>query len=214
MIQALTITQFNELAQSGHYIIDSRNATEFMDGFVPGSLNIGLDGDFRKWSATLIPSASKILMITTVGKEDETARQLMSAGFSEIAGYLEGGFETWKSSGESIDLIISVDPDELAMDIPFDTQLLVVDVRSEIEFEASHLKDALNLPLEEMTDLAELANFEENQNLYMLSGDNYRSTIATSLFKKHGYHNLRQVKGGWYLLSKESRIKIESPKKN
>jgi rhodanese-related sulfurtransferase len=85
----------------------------------------------------------------------------------------------------------------------------VVDVRKEIEFADGHVKNAINLPLADMTDVALIAGFEEHQNLYLHCGGGYRSLIACSLLKKQGLHNLRNITGGWAKIKEESRIKIE-----
>ena len=103
--------------------------------------------------------------------------------------------KSWKNAGEIIDILIQVDADELAMDIPYDDNLTVLDVRNENEFAEGHVKDAMNLPLSNMTDPAQIALLEENQNIYVHCGGGYRSVIALSLLKRQGYHNLRNVSG-------------------
>jgi rhodanese-related sulfurtransferase len=125
-----------------------------------------------------------------------------------MEGYLQGGFEAWKNAGEKIDLIIEVEADELMMDIPFDPNLTIVDVRREAEFADGHLPEALNLPLSDMTDIAELAQFEDNQNLYVHCAGGYRSVIAASLLKRQGVHNLRNVSGGWNKIKEQEKVKI------
>jgi rhodanese-related sulfurtransferase len=125
-----------------------------------------------------------------------------------MLGYLDGGFETWKSAGEPIDIIVDIEPDELMMDIPFDPNLLVVDVRKEAEFGDGHLPDAHNLPLDTMNDIVELANLEETQNLYVHCAGGYRSVIACSLLKRHGFHNIRNVLGGWEKIKELENVKI------
>ena len=109
---------------------------------------------------------------------------------------------------DKIDLVIDVEPDELLMDIPHDPNLLIVDVRKEVEFADGHLADAVNLPLDEMTDVAQLAQFEDNQNLYVHCAGGYRSVIAASLLKKEGIHNLRNVLGGWNKIKEQEKVKI------
>ena len=106
-------------------------------------------------------------------------------------------------------MIIDVEADELAMDIPFDDNLVVVDVRKENEFAEGHVKDAINLPLNDMTDVAQIAQFEENQNIYIHCASGYRSLIAASILKKQGYHNLRNVLGGWDAIKEQKNIKTE-----
>ncbi|RYG29288.1 MAG: rhodanese-like domain-containing protein, partial [Chitinophagaceae bacterium] len=94
------------------------------------------------------------------------------------------------------------------MDIPHDENLTVLDVRRETEFGDGHLENAVNLPLNEMTDVAQLAQFEDNQNLYIHCAGGYRSVIAASLLKREGYHNLRNVLGGWSKIKNEEKAKI------
>jgi rhodanese-related sulfurtransferase len=106
-------------------------------------------------------------------------------------------------------MIIEVEPDELLMDIPHDKNLLVIDVRRNAEFSEGHLPDALNLPLNEMGDVVSFAGLEEDQNLYIICSNGYRSVIAASILKKHGMHNLRNVAGGWERTKQEKGVKIE-----
>ena len=125
-----------------------------------------------------------------------------------MKGFLQGSFDAWKNAGEPIDMIIEVEADELMMDIPHDPHLLVVDVRRETEFADGHLKDAVNIPLNEMTDPASMANLEELQNLYIHCAGGYRSVIASSLLKRQGFHNLRNIVGGWAKIKEQEKAEI------
>ena len=127
-------------------------------------------------------------------------------GFENIIGYLDGGVDAWRNAGGNIDLIINVEADELAMDIPFDENLVVMDVRKLSEFEASHVKDAVNLPLSNLIDPASMALIEDTDNLYVHCAGGYRSVIAASLLKRQGIHNLRNVVEGWKAIEQEDRI--------
>ncbi len=204
----LTVAAFKSKLKSDYTILDTRAADIFTHGFVPGSINIGLEGRFAEWAGSILSFSQPMLLITESGKEEETIIRLARVGFSKMEGYLKGGFNAWKKAGEKIDLIIDVESDELAMDIPHDPNLQVIDVRKSTEFTEGHVKNAINLPLNEMTDLAQIANFEENQNLYVHCGGGYRSVIACSLLKSHGIHNIRNVIGGFEKIKQEATIKI------
>jgi glyoxylase-like metal-dependent hydrolase (beta-lactamase superfamily II)/rhodanese-related sulfurtransferase len=204
----LTVAAFKSKLKSDYTILDTRAADIFTHGFVPGSINIGLEGRFAEWAGSILSFSQPMLLITEPGKEEETIIRLARVGFSKIEGYLKGGFNAWKKADEKIDLIIDVESDELAMDIPHDPNLQVIDVRKSAEFTEGHVKNAINLPLNEMTDLAQIANFEENHNLYVHCGGGYRSVIACSLLKSHGIHNIRNVIGGFEKIKQEATIKI------
>jgi hydroxyacylglutathione hydrolase len=177
-------------------ILDTRRAEEFTEGFIPDAIFIGLEGRFAEWAGTLLPFDADILLVTAPGKEEESLIRLTRVGFERMIGYLEGGFDAWKEAGGPIDLIINVDPDEMAMDMPFDDHLVVVDVRKPSEFEEEHVEDAFNFPLDTMRDPVSMAALGENDNLYVHCGGGYRSVIASSLMKRQGFHNLRNVAGG------------------
>jgi rhodanese-related sulfurtransferase len=150
-----------------------------------------------------------MILVTELGKEEETVVRLSRVGFDKIAGYLDGGFESWQNAGETVDMIIDVEADELAMDIPHDPNLVVVDVRRETEFADGHIVNAQNLPLNEMNDVLNLSHFEDTQNLYIHCAGGYRSVIAASLLKREGTHNLRNVLGGWGKIKEQTNIKTQ-----
>ena len=206
--QTLSIADFKNAVSEGAIILDTRNATIFTQGFIPGSISIGLEGRFAEWAGMILPFDQKLVLVTEAGKEEETVIRLSRVGFENMQGCLKGGFEAWQTAGEKIDLIIDIEADELMMDIPHDPNLLVVDVRKETEFGEGHLEHAMNLPLSEMTNIVELAQFEETQNLYIHCAGGYRSVIAASLLKRQGVNNLRNVLGGWNSIKQQEKVKI------
>ncbi len=205
---ALSIGEFKNAITDDKIILDTRTALEFSEGFIPGSIFVGLEGRFAEWAATILPFDKSIVLVTAPGKEEETVIRLSRVGFEKMEGYLKGGFEAWRKAGQPVDMIIDIEADELLMDIPHDPNILVVDVRKEAEFGEGHLKDAVHLPLNEMTDVLQLAQFEDNQNLYIHCAGGYRSVIACSLLKRQGVHNLRNILGGWNKIKELEGVKI------
>jgi hydroxyacylglutathione hydrolase len=205
----LSINEFISLSSdSDAIILDTRKATTFTEGFIPGSVSIGLEGRFAEWAGNMLSFDNPIILVTDEGKEEESVVRLARVGFDKMKGCLNGGFEAWRNAGEPIDMIVDVEADELIMDIPHDNNLLVVDVRKENEFADGHLENAMNLPLHEMTDIVQLAQFEDNQNLYIHCAGGYRSVIAASLLKRQGVNNLRNILGGWAEIKKQEKAKI------
>lgn len=211
-LQALSVADFKKKAGEDNVIIlDTRNSGLFSLGFVPGSISIGLDGRFAEWAGSLLPFDKPMILVTEQGKEKETIVRLARVGFDKIEGVLEGGFEAWQAAGENIDMIIDVEADELAMDIPFDPNIVILDVRKETEYGSGHIKDALNIPLLTLTDPGSMADLDDKHNMYVHCAGGYRSIIASSLLKREGFHNLRNVVGGWSQI-KELADKFEIEK--
>ncbi|MBK7041347.1 MAG: MBL fold metallo-hydrolase [Bacteroidetes bacterium] len=196
-LTALSIEAFKKEIEDDAIILDTRNATEFTQGFIPNAISIGLEGRFAEWAGVLLPFHHKLVLITDIGKEEETITRLTRVGFDQIIGYLAGSYQAWVDAGEKIDLIIDVEPDELKMDMNYDTRLVILDVRKELEFESGHVQTAVNIPLQTMNDVAVLSNIEDNDNVYIHCAGGYRSVIAASIMKKQGFHNIRNVLGGY-----------------
>lgn len=209
-LTALSVPQFKDLIADEAIILDTRRASVFIHGFIPGSIFIGLEGKFAEWAGSLLPFNKPIALVTETGKERETVVRLARVGFSKIAGYLQGGFEAWERNGGRTDMIIEIEPDELAMDIPFDENLVVVDVRKEVEFADGHVKNAVNIPLASLADAAiSMTDIEDGDNLYIHCGSGFRSIIAASLLKRQGIHNLRNIAGGWAKIKGQAGIETE-----
>lgn len=189
-------------------LLDTRGEQSFTQGFIPTSLFLGWGASFSNYASQLLLSNKKIILITEKGKEKEIAKALQILGLpSVLEGYLEGGFEGWKNAGEPIDMIIDIEPDELAMDLPFDNKLVVLDVRMPEELETGAIKNAVNIPVTDLLDPAMLASFDENDALYIHCSCGYRSVIAASVFKQQGYHNLRNVLGGFNAIKNAESLK-------
>ncbi|MER3470947.1 MAG: MBL fold metallo-hydrolase [Chitinophagaceae bacterium] len=211
-LTSLSISDVKKELAKDTLLLDTRTAAEFTQGFIPGSVFIGLEGRFAEWAGSLLPFDQPMILVTEAGKEKETVIRLARVGFSKVIGYVDGGFEAWKAAGEEIDMIIDVEADELAMDLPFDPNLVIVDVRRETEYADGHVKGAKNIPLNEMTDPASMGDLEEEQNIYVHCAGGYRSVIAASLLKRQGIHNLRNVLGGWGKIREQKKIETEKEK--
>ena len=211
-LKPLSVDSFKKNITADTIILDTRRATIFTQGFVPGSVSIGLEGRFAEWAGSVLPFDAPILLVTDPGKEKESIIRMARVGFDKVKGYLEGGFEAWKNSGEPIDLIIDVEPDELMLDMKHDPNLVVLDVRRPAEYADGHVKDAISLPLNDLVDPASMVNLDENMNLYVHCQGGYRSVIAASLLKRQGIHNLHNVLGGWNKIREEEKVEIVKDK--
>lgn len=207
MMKKLQIEEFSKLVKQEMDILDTRPVEEFKAGFIPSSINIPLKG-IKDWAPGVLKKQEPLLLVTEPGKEEETEAALKAAGYNKVEGFLNGGFEKWKTEGNRIDMIIDVESDELMMDIPFDDNLVIVDVRKPMEFAEGHLRDAMNIPLNEMNDPLKISGFGESDNLYLYCGGGTRSVIAASVLKKHGVHNLRNIVGGWKKIKDEPNAEI------
>lgn len=197
---ALSVEEFELLAnETGAVVLDTRAAQVFAKGFIPNSINIGIDGGFAPWVGALIPGVDQpILLITEEGREEEVVTRLARVGYDHTLGYLKGGFSSWANAGKEKDEISSIPASEFAkiyqQDLP-----IVVDVRKPSEYEVEHVKCALNIPLDFLND--HLGEIPQDKLIFLHCASGYRSMIAASILKSRGWKNIVEVAGGFKAIS-------------
>jgi len=199
-MRALSPDAFEMAAeQTGALILDTRENIIFYKGFIPQSVNIGLDGDFAPWVGALIVEVSQpILLVTENGKEEETVTRLSRVGFDNIIGHLEGGFAAWLASGKEADVVDRITAKEFAAVLEIGKDK-VVDIRKETEYAAEHVEEAYNRPLANINEWIKDINPEEHFFLHCAGG--YRSMIASSILQSRGYRNFTEVEGGFKVIA-------------
>ncbi|MEY8849210.1 rhodanese-like domain-containing protein [Psychroserpens sp. XS_ASV72] len=176
-------------------ILDVRHQSEFVKGHIPRSIFIGIDGSFAPWVGALIVDVNQpILLVCPEDRLEEVITRLSRVGFDNVIGYLDGGFNTWKSSGMEYDTLTSISAEEFANRYPENTSE-VFDVRRASEYQAEHIEGAHNTPLDYLND--HLSEFPDNKTFYVHCAGGYRSVIAASILKSRGIHNLIDVAGGF-----------------
>lgn len=184
-------------AEEEALVIDTRHQDIFSEGFIPGSIFIGIDDNFATWVGTLIIDLQQpILFVAEKGREEEIVTRLARVGYDNPIGYLEGGFEAWKAAGEDIDTLDDLTADEFAK--MFNNDLVTLDVRRQSEFDAQHIQGAQNFPLDFINKNMSEVNRDTKYYLHCAGG--YRSVIAASILKSRGFDKLVNIKGGFKAL--------------
>jgi hydroxyacylglutathione hydrolase len=196
-LQALSPDGFEAAAnETRALMLDTRDADVFAKGFVPNSINIGVDGSFAMWVGEMVPDIKQqILIIAEPGTEEEVVTRLARVGYDHAIGYLEGGFEAWKAAGKEVDEVSRLTAEELAQQLKTDEKPLVIDVRKKSEYDSEHLLDAVNIPLNQINQ--HLAEFPKDKHFVLHCAGGYRSMIAASILKQRGWDNFVDVRGGF-----------------
>jgi hydroxyacylglutathione hydrolase len=205
--RALNPKEFEQIAnETGALILDVRNQLIFCKGFIPNSINIGIDGSFAPWVGSLIPDIKQnILLITEEGREEESVIRLARVGYDHAVGYLEGGFEAWEKSGKEIDKINSIPANEFSNIYKKDNSVSILDVRKTGEYQSEHIIDSINLPLDYINE--GISTIDKNKIYYVHCAGGYRSMIYTSILKSRGYENLINVEGGYQAIVSDEEVK-------
>lgn len=201
----LSVEQFKAVIETHEVLLlDTRDPQTFSEGFIPNSLNIGLNGPFAVWVGEMISDIKQpIVLITEEGKEEESMIRLSRVGYDHTIGYLKGGFETWSNAELPINKITRITPKDMDKAF-FSKEVTLLDVRKVNEFKSEHLEDSINLPLN--TLIEESANLSKTNKYIIYCAGGYRSMIAASILYKNGVCNIVDVIGGYNAISKDSNM--------
>lgn len=188
-------------------ILDTRDAQSFAKGFVPNSINIGIDGSFAPWVGAMIPDIKQeILLVTEPGRETEVITRLARVGYDFTIGYLEGGIESWKKAGKELDTIESISADALSLKQQEDPAIAILDVRKASEFGSEHIINAQNAPLDFINE--SMASIDKDKTYFVHCAGGYRSMIFISILKARGFDHLIDVKGGFKEIKESGKFNI------
>jgi hydroxyacylglutathione hydrolase len=198
---ALNPEEFETIADAvDALILDTRSDKDFAKGFIPQSINIGLNGDFAPWVGAMIVDVKQaILLVTDLGKEEEAVTRLSRVGFDNVLGHLSGGFESWANAKKEIDFINRIDPQQFEREFVIN-ESVVIDVRKESEYAAEHIENAYSKPLAYINDW--IKDINPSEHFYIHCAGGYRSMIAASILQARGYRNFIEIGGGFNEISK------------
>jgi len=201
----LSVVEFIKEKEAGTSVLDTRMPAEFSKEHIPGSLNIGLDGDFAVWVGTLIDNGP-LLLVCDEGKELESVTRLARVGYESVKGFLKGGVNAWKEAGHEVKNVHSISAEEFAKNIEKEGQAL--DVRNDGEFLQGTVRDATTIPLGKLQE--QLNSLDKKAHYYVYCRSGYRSMIGSSILEKNGFLNLTNVEGGMNAI-KKTQAKIVVP---
>ncbi|MBC6491938.1 rhodanese-like domain-containing protein [Flavihumibacter stibioxidans] len=192
--------------ETGALILDTRDPQVFAKGFVPNSINIGIDGNFAPWVGALIPDVKQqLLLVAEPGREEEVVTRLARVGYDFTIGYLEGGFAAWENAGKEVDKIESVTAEELAGRAA-NGEVNILDVRKHSEYLSEHVVDAENATLDFVNE--SMLKIDKNKTYYVHCAGGYRSMIFNSILRARGYDNLIDVQGGFKAIKESGKFRV------
>jgi glyoxylase-like metal-dependent hydrolase (beta-lactamase superfamily II)/rhodanese-related sulfurtransferase len=209
-VKPLSPAEFEAAAnETSALILDTRDAQVFAKGFVPNSINIGIDGSFAVWVGAMIPDLKQeILVVAEDGREEEVITRLARVGYDYSIGYLAGGIVAWKNDSREVDAITSITIDELERIKEGDPNIEILDVRKNSEYLSEHVVEAENAPLDFIND--SMLKVDKNKTYYVHCAGGYRSMIFSSILRARGYDNLIDIAGGFKAIKESGKIEVSA----
>lgn len=200
-MKAIEVNDLEVVAkESGALILDTRKNGDFAKGFIPQSINIGIEGDFAPWVGALIADVKQpIILVTEIDQEEESVTRLSRVGFDNIIGHLNGGFEAWQKAEKEIDTINRISTEEFTKEVKIG-ESKIIDVRKETEYAAEHVEEAFSKPLAYINDW--IKDIDPKEKFYLHCAGGYRSMIAASILQARGFRNFTEIEGGFNAIAK------------
>jgi hydroxyacylglutathione hydrolase len=194
---AFSPAEVKSFAAPGQVILDVRSAAEFGAGHLPGSLNIGLGGQFAIWAGCLIPLTAPIVIVAdSEDQVDEAVTRLARVGIENVNGFLSGGILAWHRAGFAVATVSQITVDKLHDLIQTDGEMQIVDVRRPPEYQSGHVPRAITAPLSDLKATAASLGLNPTNPTAVICAGGYRSSAATSILQQLGFSNLMNVNGG------------------
>lgn len=206
--KALSVFEFEAQIKNGAIVLDVRTPDEFEKGFVPGAINIGLNGQYAPWVGALLDATIPLALITDEGKEKEAVLRLARVGYENVCGFLKGGFSAWKEAGKFVDTVKSISANELAARMNSNPELNILDVRKPGEVESGLIEGAQHICLSRLQK--ELHTLDQSKNYFIHCAGGYRSMMAASIMKQQGFEHVTNIYGGMGKI-KETGLKLVQP---
>lgn len=205
--KALTVAEFENASAGDVIVLDTRSPEEFEKGFVPNSINIGLNGQYAPWVGALLDAKTPLILVTEVGKETEAVLRLARVGYENVNGFLQGGINAWKNAGKKTETIQSISALDFVDQLK-NSDCCILDVRKQAEVESGIIENAQHICLSRLQ--TQLPLLDKNKHYYIHCAGGYRSMMAASIMKKKGFDHITDVSGGMSKI-KETGIKLVTP---
>lgn len=207
-LNALAPEEFEQLVEATDALmLDTRTPADYALGHIPQSINIGIKGDFAPWvGAVLGDVKQQLMLITDEGAEEEVVTRLARVGFDQVLGYLKGGISAWKDAGKQTDTVKRITASQFEHEFKLH-ESMVIDVRRETEYAASHVDQAYSKPLAYINEW--VGNIDPKKHFYLHCAGGYRSMIAASILKARGFHHFSEIDGGFNAINKTSVPKTD-----
>jgi rhodanese-related sulfurtransferase len=191
----LAVPQVERALREGVRLVDVRAQAAFGAAFLPGAINIGLRPSSVNWLGMVLDAESEIVIVAD-GEADarEAAHRFRRAGYDRLVGYLPDGVSGWALQGRPLDHLPQLTPASLARVLEKYPDHVVLDVRTDQEWQTGHIEGALHLPISDLIKGG--IGLDRGRHVTAVCASGYRSNIAGSFLKSLGHEHVFSLIGG------------------
>ena len=194
-VPRLSLTEVLAHQTDGAVVVDAREDMAFAAGHLRGSVNVGLGGRFAEYAGEVMSPRTPIVLVTPPGHEAEAKTRLARIGFDNVVGALSEPVDTFIAHPESVEHLSRLSADALADRIATVPELVLIDVRNPGEVALGTIDGAHTISLPSL--LTRLGELDPTAPTVVFCAGGYRSAIASSLLRSHGFTDVSDLLGGY-----------------
>ncbi len=194
-VRHLDLIEVQDAVANGAVVIDGRDDAAFALGHLRGSINVGLGGRFAEYTGEVMTPGTPIVLVTDPGQEEIATTRLARIGFDDVVGALTDPIKTFVEHPEAVERLSRLSAtqlDERRRTVP---GLVLVDVRNPGEVALGSIPGAVHLSLPQL--FLRLGELDRAAPTVAFCAGGYRSAIASSLLRSHGFRDVSDVIGGY-----------------
>lgn len=212
-MKTLTIPEISEAIEQHALLIDTRPTDQFVNGYLKGAVNIILNQNFEARAKFFSQNEKELFLVANKADQEQIDALTDEDLLAKVKGVIYTEYEEWREASLPIDLIINVDAYELNLDIKHDEKAMVMDVRTVQQYDEEHIAGAVNMSMTDFNDHAKISVLDETSNYYLHCNGGTRSVLIASVLKRNGYHNIRNIEGGFKAVLADGNIPTHSNNK-
>lgn len=194
-VAAMTLDEVLAAQAAGAVVLDARDDTSFAAGHLRGAVNVGLGGRFAEYAGEVMTAGTPIVLVTAPGDEHEAKVRLARIGFDRVLGVFDRPVESLLARPDLAEPSSRLSVRALGDRIGSVPDLVLVDVRNPSEVEAGSIAGARHISLPAL--LGSLAQLDTTAPTVVFCAGGYRSSIASSLLRSHGFSDVSDLIGGY-----------------
>jgi glyoxylase-like metal-dependent hydrolase (beta-lactamase superfamily II)/rhodanese-related sulfurtransferase len=194
-IDMLNLDEVLKAKLNGAVIIDSRDDMSFAAGHLRGSVNVGLSGRFAEYVGEVMEPGTPIVLVCEPGTENEAITRLARIGFDNVVGALSDPTQVFFQHPTQFEQQSRLSVTAFNDRISTVNDIVVVDIRNPSEVELGSIPQAIHISLPSL--LKRMNELDKCKPIVVFCAGGYRSSIASSLLKSHGFTDVSDLIGGY-----------------
>ncbi len=202
-VNLLSLAEVLRMRDEGAVLIDAREPHEFALGHIKGSINVGFSGRFAEYVGAVVKPDTQLVLIANADVVDAARIRLARIGYDRVIGALVDMKSVSELAGAECQDITRLSVGQVAEKLSQESEVQLVDVRGPGETEHGVISTAKLIQLSAL--VGRLGELDPSKPTIVYCAGGFRSSIAASALRRHGFENVMDMIGGFDAWAREGQ---------